>query len=525
MTEMYDWQDRLYELWKAQNYVGLCKAPTGAGKTIAGVITLKRYIAEHPEHEPLILTPSANVGRSWSAELERHGMTDIPIMTYQTAVNAMERNNLKCDVMICDECHRLGTPVQGRVMELLPRAVLGLSATPETAKEILGDPLMDISIHDANICPFSIHYVTFAPTASEVQQYADASQRMEKRALQASEGRQRWLKPGQDSVGWNSYDALSRKRREVCYLMPSRMGHVLRIIKTNIGRRMIVYFERTAQVHELQKLLWDDRIRSAIHVQDESTLDEFENGRCNILIACKSLREGYNDPSISCIIMGSINTRAIINTQTIGRALRIDPEDPDKHADIYMLMAEGTTDTKVEKSLDYPKDVIIHERIENIGQYKKIGCRRAGSQRGNPQGIREGPVEAGEGPRSERIGPPCGRGSPDTDAVGFVQAVPFQHHADGRGFRFRGRKGPCAVRERVPNRGVFAGGFLRADVLGEVRQGDRRLIHAYGVGSAHQVQESELPCGVRDVGEVHASRMSRLSYAYSAGRDDSGRLL
>lgn len=360
---MFEWQSALYDKWKAQNFIGLCRAPTGAGKTLAGVVALKRFIEEHPDCHPLILSPSAKVNKSWHDELERHGLRDVPIMTYQTAVNAMARKGVGCDVMICDECHRLATPVQGRVLEMMPKAVLGLSATPSEAREILGEPLIDVPISEANVCPFTIHYVTFQPTASEMDAYRRATDAMERRALSVTDGNRKWLKPKEDSEGWNSYDSLSRKRREVCYLMPSRIGHTASIVKDNIGRRMVVYFERTEQVFKLRDALWSDRIRCAVHVQEESTLDDFESGKVDILIACKSLREGWNDPTISCIVMGSINTRSIVNTQTIGRALRMDPDNPAKHADIYLLMANGTSDCRVEKSLDYPKEYISHEVI------------------------------------------------------------------------------------------------------------------------------------------------------------------
>lgn len=362
--EAYRWQDKVYQLWEDNGFIGIVSSSTGSGKTRAGAIALKRYMDSHPDDVPLILTPSSKVGKSWESELEVQGISAVSVMTYQTAVNRMRRDaDFRCDVMIADECHRLCTPVQGQVLNLNPKAILGLSATPEGSVEILGPPFMEIPITEANICPFTIHYVTFTPTDTEMERYNKATENMRKRALEVSGGRKDYLKPGADSVGWNSYDALSRKRREVCYLMSSRIGHVVDIISRNPDRRTVVYFERTKQVSELHDALLLRGMESATHTQEGSTIERFEKGDVNILIACKSLREGWNDPAIDRVIMGSINTRTIVNTQTIGRALRLNPDDPHKHADIYLLMAEGTSDVNVTRNLDYPKQNIRSEHI------------------------------------------------------------------------------------------------------------------------------------------------------------------
>ena len=361
--EVYEWQDNLYSEWAKRDYIGCVKAPTGSGKTIAGCIALKRFLKDHMGYFPIILTPSTKVSKAWEEELENQGLKDIAVLTYQTAVNRMKRTDLSCDVMIADECHRLCTPVQGQVLNMNPKAILGLSATPEGSTDILGKPFMTVPLSEARICPFHIHLVEFTPTKTEMGSYESMTKRMEERASFVSGGKQTYLQPRRDSVGWDSYDSLARRRREICYLMPSRLPHVLNLVRKNIGRRTVVYFERTESVRELRDMLRSEGIDCAVHIQDYSDLERFENHETDLLLACKSLREGWNDPTISCVILGSINVGTIVNTQTIGRALRIDPDDPNKHSDIYFLMASGTSDRSVEYKLDYPKDRILHEKV------------------------------------------------------------------------------------------------------------------------------------------------------------------
>lgn len=364
--EMYEWQDRLYDEWAERGFIGCVQAMMGAGKTRAGAIALKRYLDAHPGQTAIVVSPSSQVSKSWRDELEAQGVSDgVDVMTYQVAVNNMRKGATHYDLMIADECHRLATPVQGRVLELNPRAVLGLSATPDRAVEILGRPFMEISAESANIAPYVVHFVEFRPTPSEMERYNRATERMEARAREVSGGAVSYLPPGRDRNGWNSYDALARRRREVCYMMESRIPLVSSLVQRILGadprRRIVVYFERTKQVSALHDELMSYGLDSATHTQEHSDLERFSEREVNVLIACRSLREGWNDPSISCVIMGSINTGVIVNTQTMGRALRLDPDNPGKRADIYLLMAQGTSDVNVMGKLTYAKGHSVRE--------------------------------------------------------------------------------------------------------------------------------------------------------------------
>ena len=352
---LYGWQKDLYPLWEERGFIGLVKAPTGAGKTIAGVNAVSRYLNEHPLAKTLILSPSKAVSESWDKEIKSCKTipdgSDIRIMTYQSAVNGMKRDNLKCDLMICDEAHRLNTPVQGQVLDMNPHAVLGLSATPEGATEILGEPFIEVKIDDANLCPFTVIFGKFIPTKSEKEEYEKMTNRMVKRAKEVTGGRMPYLAPGKDNFGYNSYDSLARRRREICYNMDSRIPHTVSLVKAHRKDRIVIYCERTEAVKRIRQALWDEGIDCSIHIQGESTLKDFEEHKSNVLALCGMLREGWNMVDTNVVIMSSVNTRIIRNVQTIGRALRIDPNNPDKHAYVYLMIAEGTSDETAIKNL------------------------------------------------------------------------------------------------------------------------------------------------------------------------------
>lgn len=352
---LYEWQNELYPKWQATGYMGLVKAPTGAGKTVAGVHALSCYLNEHPLDKALILSPSKAVSESWERELSNCRTipdgSSIQVMTYQSAVNKMKREGLRCDLMICDEAHRLNTPVQGQVLDMNPHAVLGLSATPEGATEILGEPFIEVLMDDANLCPFTVIFGMFRASRKEMEEYEKLSQRMVRRAREVTHGRSGFIAPGKDSSGYNSYDALVRKRREVCYNMDSRIPHTVSLVKAHRRDRIVIYCERTDAVRKIREALWDEGIDCSIHIQGESTLKDFEEHRTNVLALCGMLREGWNMVDTNVVIMSSVNTRIIRNVQTIGRALRIDPDNPDKHAYVYLMIAKDTSDENAIKNL------------------------------------------------------------------------------------------------------------------------------------------------------------------------------
>lgn len=342
----YDWQEKVYPLWSSHNYVGLLRCSTGAGKTIGACKALQQFQADYPLASILVVTPSSKLNKMWTEELDRFMIKNYQVMTYQTAVNRMLRNGLKCDCMICDECHRLDTPVQGRVLELRPRFVLGLSATPEGAVHILGQPLIDVGVDEANLCDFVVHYTTFPMSQREQDEYERITNRMRNRALEVTGGTATSLPPNRDSYGWNSYDALARKRRDICYKQESRIPCTVALVKKHISGRIVIYTERRETVQKIINALLDEGLQAV----DDAHVSDYESHKVNILVLCGRLREGWNSVDISTVILASVNTRVIRNVQTIGRALRVDPNNPDKKAHIYMLLADGTSDVNVIKS-------------------------------------------------------------------------------------------------------------------------------------------------------------------------------
>jgi superfamily II DNA or RNA helicase len=248
-------------------------------------------------------------------------------------------------------------------MKFNPIHVLGLSATPEGSTAIIGEILDNIHVDEARVCPFTIHLVTYKPTKEEMESYNLVDAKMKEVAIACGAPADKpYLMPKVS----DEYDALALKRRQVSYTFKSRIPLTVQIAKFHLGERTVIFTERTWHAHAIEKAFIKEGIPCSMYVKDKDTFKDFETGKTNVLVMVKSLREAWDDPTLSVCIMASLSTRPIIMTQTMGRTMRVDPDRPDKHAHNYLLLADGTSDFRVRGSLDYPKNRFKNDTPETL---------------------------------------------------------------------------------------------------------------------------------------------------------------
>jgi len=401
MITLTDYQQRAYPLWKENGYRGIIKSPTGSGKTILGCECIRLFRQEHPDTKIVIVTTAGGkekkVKNAWIKELKNFGIDNVEVYTYLEAGNVMRKKRNEeflerydgedprkmfidntgvfdrvkekvCDkpmydLMIADECHRLANPEEGKVMGMNPFFILGLSATPEDSVKILGRPIDNISVDEARVCPFTVHMLRYDPTPEEMVWYEKKDKAMKEWAVERGAPEDKpYLIPGSDPL----YDRLIRERREICYTFGSRIPIVVRLVKKHHGERIVIFTERTEHAHLIEMALRQEGIPCSMNVKDKNTFKDFEEHKTNVLIMVKSLREGWDDPTLSVCIMASLTTRPKIITQTMGRTMRINPSNPNKHAHNYLILANKTSDERVKDNLDYPKDRFKEDTLQTV---------------------------------------------------------------------------------------------------------------------------------------------------------------
>jgi len=437
MVTLTDYQTRSYQIWKDNGYRGLIQGFTGCGKTLLGCYCIWKFKEDVPNAKVIVITTNQTSVLHWLRDLASFGIDDVEVYTYGQAINKMFRppskeytykggfettielqyinretptpilRGLSCDLMVSDECHHLANEGHGKVMEMKPFFILGLSATPGDSVKILGKPLDKITADESRVCPFTIHLVSFDPTIEEMEDYITATKRMKRRARIFSGGKECpkcWgeggrtdiknengsyadhpefvmcekckgegyiggrnsLRPREDAEGWDSYDSLVRRRRDVCYTFESRIPLAVKIAKKHKGERTVIFTERTIHAHQIADALMAEGLPCSMNVNDKDTMKDFELGKTNILVMVKSLREAWDDPSLSVLIMASLTTKERLMTQTMGRTMRVDPNNPKKHAHNYLLLANGTSDHYIKGNLDYPKNRFTEDTADTL---------------------------------------------------------------------------------------------------------------------------------------------------------------
>jgi superfamily II DNA or RNA helicase len=99
----------------------------------------------------------------------------------------------------------------------------------------------------------------------------------------------------------------------------------------------------------------------------KENLQRFAKGEFSTLVTCKAISEGIDIKSVKNIILFSSDRSKLQTTQRIGRALRVDPTDPDKRANIIDFVVEK--DFEEEDTDQIPTD---KERCEWLTKISKI---------------------------------------------------------------------------------------------------------------------------------------------------------
>lgn len=373
MEDKYAWQDTLYQKWRNAGMRGLVKGTVSCGKTRGGAKCIDAYLSEFGEEEEVwVLAPTHEILEQWGKEPLLKEKYNITYYTYLTAVSRLtqRKNEGKKlpDLLVMDEAHTATAPVTSKIFTFNIPFILGLTATPNGVEHIL--PIFEeIKWESANIAPTTIHYVHFTPTSEEMKAYDKKTKTIEKYEEDHFPGYtkgQLWAMKSRDQI----YSMFFIQRRNIAYKMRTRQEIALKLITEEPDRRTMMFFERKAQVYEFAKELDKLGISYCVHVTGDEHLDEYVDEMTNIVLCVKKLKAGFNSPTTTRGIVVSTALGKANHVQTIGRILR--PLEG-KHADVYVLLAEGTTDTMLysERNQMFPPEM-TEKNIYSNGCILKI---------------------------------------------------------------------------------------------------------------------------------------------------------
>lgn len=79
------------------------------------------------------------------------------------------------------------------------------------------------------------------------------------------------------------------------------------------------------------------------YADDEKiNLENFADGKIECLLTCKKISEGIDISSVTNIFLFASDRSRLVTTQRIGRALRLDKNNPDKKANVIDFVIEDS---------------------------------------------------------------------------------------------------------------------------------------------------------------------------------------
>lgn len=338
--DKYAWQKLTYDLWRNNGYRGLIRGVCSSGKTRAGCNCIEGYRKDFPNTEIWIVAPTNEILDQWMKEPLIKDYDNVQFITYISAVNRLMKRHAENpygvpDLLVLDEAHTALAPVAGKVLQYGVPHILALSGTPNGIEKFVGGVFQEVDWTSANIAPTKVHYVVFPISDKEDKKYKEKCESIKK-----------YREEHPYSHMWND-DTLSLmylRRRDYVYKMKSRLPIALKLVKQNLGRRMMIFFERRKQVQEFAKMLDSEKIDYCVHINGDEHLDEYIDGLKDIVLCVHKLQSGFSNPSTD---VGIIVSTALGNANHIQRVGRIIRPKEGKHADIYVLLADKTNDLEL----------------------------------------------------------------------------------------------------------------------------------------------------------------------------------
>ena len=370
-VDPYPHQRDALNCWQAAGGQGLVVLPTGAGKTLVGLLALS-----WARRDGLILVPTLDLMQQWYALLKAafpeqdigligggyHEVMPLTIATYDSASRHSDRLGNRFGMLIFDEVHHLPSEFYRSIAEFsLAPYRLGLTATPERSDgkhadlvELVGPTVyrkQPAELAGDVLAPFQIRPVYVALSAAERSAYQ-----------QALDERNRFLQANRISLsslqGWNRFVMVSaksmegrralrahREARRIAHATPAKLRALANILASHIGAKTVIFTEDNATAYEVsQRFLIPCLTHQTLVKERQYIMDSFKDSTYTAIVTSNVLNEGVDvpDASIGVILSGSASSREFV--QRLGRILR---RGNNKHAVLYEMVARETREERV----------------------------------------------------------------------------------------------------------------------------------------------------------------------------------
>lgn len=358
---------------------GILAMATGTGKTVTAIKIIKRLFESSSIKRVIITMAGNDLLDQWAKQM-RAEFTDKPIYTHYGTSKEMGRfllhpdnaflllssdaNNLSKllemlerhpgdyqndTLFVFDEVHGAGSSsrVENLTGKLAPyRYRLGLSATPEREYDKEGNSFIETeigpiiyqfgledAIRKGILCSFD-----YLPLFYDL---TDEEKRKKHSIIATFNAKRKNGEPVSDNE-------LYMKLALVNKTASMKLVEFRDLISTMPGLldKCIIFVQTREYGEKVQEILLGkiDKYHTYYAEDEKKNLEDFAAGKLDCLLTCQKVSEGIDISRVANIVLFSSDRSKLVTTQRIGRALRLDPQCPDKKATVvdFVLNACGS---------------------------------------------------------------------------------------------------------------------------------------------------------------------------------------
>ncbi len=384
----YPHQQEALAAWQAAGGRGVVALPTGAGKTLVGLLALC-----WAQRDCLVLVPTLDLMHQWYTLLcaafpdqtigliggGYHEPEPLTVATYDSAARHIERLGDRFGLLIFDEAHHLPSEFYRIIGEFsLAPYRLGLTATPERSDgkdadlpELIGSIIYRQSpeqLAGGILANFQVHsiYVELSPGERAAYQHAlderNTFLHVNRLSLSTLEGWNRFVMLSARSTEGRRAMRAHRDARRIAHATPAKLRVLGMILANHSGAKTVIFTEDNATAYEVsQRFLIPCLTHQSAVKERKAVLERFKDGRYAAIVASNVLNEGVDvpDASVGVILSGSASVREFV--QRLGRILR---RGDGKQAVLYEVIARETREERVASRRRIAPDASKAERIE-----------------------------------------------------------------------------------------------------------------------------------------------------------------
>ena len=344
--------EKVRKMFKKENRVCISHA-TGTGKSYIALQLIYDTLKENPNKKVLFLAPTNGILEQFAAHIQNLGLKNVTLRTYQSLLNLSEEElkKIECDLLICDECHRLGAEEWKKRIDILTEThpkmkIFGITATPVRARGTSeendisetffhGNVASTYSLAEAiadGVLPNPDYHIAVAVLEDECAELEKIIQN----GNASEEEKQKYkkiLKTVKDKIsqGEKTSDLLKKhikKGGKYIYFCPP--GSDIEELQNKFLEDL--YPDITAEEVEMYQVI-NGEIRGQTDKENKQNSDNFRYNKSNtgldvtnktkVMFAINMYNEGIHVNDIDGVIMCRQTSSEIIFYQQLGRALAV----------------------------------------------------------------------------------------------------------------------------------------------------------------------------------------------------------